>query len=170
MISITALYGSARRFAICRNSDAVAVGQDRGWLLDTNVVSELRKGVRANPNVMRWAEAVPPAACFLSRVSIAEICLGIEQVGDPGFRGELEAWLQDGVRTWFGGRILDVDETVLLTWRRMIWEGQKSNYTYSQPDALIAATAKVHDLAVVTRNVGDFVRAGVGVLDPWMPN
>jgi predicted nucleic acid-binding protein len=68
---------------------------------------------------------------------------------------------------WFGPRILDVDEAVLLTWRRLIHEGRKSHHTYSQPDALIAATAIVHDLAVVTRNVEDFVRAGVAVINPW---
>jgi predicted nucleic acid-binding protein len=140
---------------------------DRGWLLDTNVISELRKGPRAVSNVRRWAELQPPAACFLSRVTLAEVRLGIERVSDPVFRGELEGWLRDGVRAWFGSRILDVDEAVLVMWRQLTWEGQKGNYTYSQPDALIAATAKVHDLTVVTRNVGDFVRAGVGVLDPW---
>ena len=113
----------------------------RGWLLDTNVVSEIRKGTRANPAVRSWAEATPPATCFLSMISVAEIRMGIERVADPGFRGELEAWLRDGVRVWFGNRILAVDEAVLLAWRRLAVEGQKARYTYSQPDALIAATA-----------------------------
>jgi predicted nucleic acid-binding protein len=139
----------------------------RGWLLDTNVVSELRKGSRTNAAVRSWAEAVPPASCFLSRVTVAEIQFRIERVPDPGFRGELEAWLRDGVRAWFGERILDVNEAVLVAWRRLIWDGHTSHYTYSQPDALIAATAKVHQLGVVTRNVEDFVRAGVLVRDPW---
>ena len=139
----------------------------RGWLLDTNVVSEMRKGARANPAVRSWAETVPPIACFLSMVSIAEIRIGIERVVDPGFRSELEAWLRDGVRTWFGNRILTVDEAVLLAWRRLIAEGQKAGYTYSQPDALIAATALVHELGVVTRNTADFQRAGVTLRNPW---
>lgn len=139
----------------------------QGWLLDTNVVSELRKGARGDPAVRRWAESVPPASCFLSSVTVAEIRFGIERVGDPDFRGELETWLQDGVRAWFGGRILDVDEDVLVTWRRLIWEGQKAKYTYPQPDVLIAATAKVHGLGVVTRNTGDFVRSNVPLLNPW---
>jgi len=139
----------------------------RGWLLDTNVVSELRKGARCDRAVRRWAETIPPASCFLSRITVAEIQIGIERVTDPGFRGELEAWLQDGVRAWFGERILEVDESVLTVWRRMIWEGQKAHYTYSQPDALIAATALVHNLGVVTRNGDDFVRAELLVMDPW---
>lgn len=140
----------------------------RGWLLDTNVVSEIRKGPRASPGVRSWAQAVPPAACFLSMVSVAEIRLGIERVADLGLRAELDAWLRDGVRVWFGDRILAVDESVLLTWRRFIVEGQKVGYTYSQPDALIAATAIVHSLGVATRNTADFERAGVALIDPWV--
>ena len=138
-----------------------------GWLLDTNVVSELRKGPKCNAGVRAWAERVPPAACFLSQVTVVEIRFGIERVSDPGFRGELEAWLRDGVRAWFGDRILALDETVLLAWRRLAWEGQKSGYTYGQPDALLAATALVHGLGVVTRNIADFTRAGVRLLSPW---
>jgi len=145
----------------------VSTRSARGWLLDTNVVSELRKGPRANPAVRAWVDAVPPTACFLSRVTVAEIRLGIEAVSDPSFRIELEAWLREGVRAWFGERILDVDEAVLLAWRRLARAGQKANYSYAQPDALIAATALVHELAVVTRNVDDFRQAGVLLLNPW---
>lgn len=139
----------------------------RGWLLDTNVVSELRKGGNADPGVRSWAEAVPPAACFLSLVTVAEIRFGIERVADLQFRGELEAWLRDGVRIWFGDRVLVPDEAVLMTWRRLVMDGQKARYTYSQPDALIAATALVHGLGVVTRNIADFERAGLILANPW---
>lgn len=139
----------------------------RGWLIDTNVISELRKGLRCNPAVRAWVDAVPPAACFLSRVTVAEIRLGIESVTDAAFRVELESWLRDGVRAWFGERILDVDEAVLLAWRRLARAGQKVNYSYAQPDALIAATALVHELAVVTRNIDDFEQPGVPLLNPW---
>jgi predicted nucleic acid-binding protein len=139
----------------------------RGWLLDTNVISELRKGARCHRPVMAWAEDVPPVACFLSRVTIAELRFGIERVTDPGFRAELEVWLRDGVRAWFGDRILEIDEHVVLAWRHLIWEGRKANYTYSQPDALIAATALVHNLGVATRNLTDFQHAGLRLLDPW---
>jgi predicted nucleic acid-binding protein len=139
----------------------------RGWLLDTNVVSELRKAARCDRAVRAWAEGVPPASCYLSRVTVAEIRLGIERVSEPGFRAELETWLRDGVRLWFGDRILDVDEDVVLAWRRLVYEGQKANYTYAQPDALIAATAIVHDLGIATRNVEDFRRADVPVFNPW---
>lgn len=139
----------------------------RGWLLDTNVISELRKGTRAEAAVRKWAGAVSPEACFLSRVTIAKIRIGMERVPDVNFRADLEAWLRDDILLWFGERILDVDEAVLLAWRRLVWAGQKVNYTYAQPDALIAATALVHKLAVATRNVEDFRRAGVPVFNPW---
>jgi hypothetical protein len=151
------------------NSDPVRPVGARGWLLDTNVIAELRKGPRCNAAVAAWAERVPPVGCFLSRVTVAEIVFGIERVGDPAFRVELEAWLRDGVRAWFGPRILEVDEPVLLAWRRLTAEARTARYTCSQPDALIAATAVVHGLAVVTRNVEDFVQAKVPVLDPWQP-
>ena len=86
---------------------------------------------------------------------------------DTAFRAELETWLRDGVRAWFGERVLEVDEAVLLAWRRLAWAGQKSGYTYAQPDALLAATALVHELGLVTRNTVDFARAGVVLLNPW---
>ena len=139
----------------------------RGWLLDTNVVSELRKGPRAARAVRAWAHSVPPAACFLSRISIAEIRFGIARVTDPAFRAELDAWVRDGLLPWFGDRVLDVDDRVLLRWRQLVWEGQKTNDTYAQPDSLLAATALVHELGVVTRNTEDFRRAALRLLDPW---
>ncbi len=138
-----------------------------GWLIDTNVVSELRKGSRADAAVRAWAAAVPPVACYLSRVSVAEIRFGIQRVPDPGFRAELEAWLRDGLLPWFADRVLEVDEKVLLRWRSLVWEGQKAGYTYAQPDALLAATAIEHELGVVTRNTEDFSRAGLRLLNPW---
>lgn len=139
----------------------------RGWLIDTNVVSELRKGRRCAPEVRDWATQVPPIACYLSRVSVAEIRFGIERAPSPDFRAELEAWVRDGLLPWFGERILEVDERTLLRWRRLVWEGQRINYTFSQPDALLAATALEHGLGVATRNVADFERAGIQILNPW---
>lgn len=133
----------------------------RGWLIDTNVVSELRKGGRCAAPVRAWSTSVPPVACYLSRISVAEIRFGIERAPTPDFRAELEAWVRDGLLPWFGERILEITERVLLRWRMLVWEGQKDNYTFSQPDALLAATALEHNLGVVTRNTEDFERAGV---------
>lgn len=142
----------------------------RGWLLDTKVVSELHRGPRAAETVRAWANTVPPVACYLSRVTVGEIRFGIERTPDPAFRAELDAWVRDGLLPWFGDRILEVDEPVLLRWRNLVWDGQKAGYTYSQPDALLAATALVHELGVVTRNEEDFHRAGLRLLNPWHAN
>ena len=136
------------------------------WLLDTNVISELRKP-KCDPAVKEWADAQPPETLYLSRVTLAEIRFGIERAMDATFRGTLLAWLDDTLRPWFAGRILDIDEDVLLTWRRMVERGRKANYTFSQPDLFIAATAAVHGLSVVTRNVDDVIRADVPVFNPW---
>ncbi|MFZ1415713.1 MAG: type II toxin-antitoxin system VapC family toxin [Defluviicoccus sp.] len=136
------------------------------WLLDANVVSELRKP-KCDLAVKAWADAQSPETLCLSRVTIAEIRFGIERVADAAFRGTLQAWLDDTLRPWFAERILDIDEDVVLTWRRMVERGRAANYTFSQPDLFIAATAAVHGLCVVTRNVDDFIRAEVPVSNPW---
>jgi toxin FitB len=145
----------------------VTLAPARGWLVDTNVISELQKGTRCAPAVRAWSERVPPVACYISRVSLAEIRFGIEKVDDPVFRAELEAWVQDGVLPWFGARVLDVDGPVLTRWCHLASEGRKANYTYAQPDVLLAATALVHQLGVATRNVEDFIRAGIRIVNPW---
>jgi predicted nucleic acid-binding protein len=139
-----------------------------GWLVDTNVVSEIRKGPRADRRVMAWADRVPRVALYLSRLTVAEIRFGIGRVSDPGFRAELDAWLRDGLLPWFADRVLEVDEAVLIRWRDLTFEAKRDNYTYAQPDALLAATALVHDLGVATRNEDGFARAGVRLLNPWV--
>ena len=137
-----------------------------GWLLDTNVVSELRK-TRPDPRVKAWSDARTPDHLFLSTVTLAEIRYGIECQPDPVFRAELEGWLDGGLRPWFAQRILPVDEDVILEWRRMVAQGRKKAITFSQPDLFIAATAQVHALTVCTRNENDFRAADVPVLNPW---
>ena len=105
---------------------------------------------------------------YLSRITVAEIRFGIERIpSEDPFRAELEAWLENGLRRWFAGRILDIDEEVILAWRRLVETGRSDNYTFAQPDLFIAAVAAVHQLCVVTRNVEDFVKARVLVLNPW---
>jgi predicted nucleic acid-binding protein len=118
--------------------------------------------------VQAWATKVPRVACYLSRLNVAEIRFGIARAPNPDFRAELEAWLRDGLLPWFGERILEVSESILVRWRWLVWEGQKAKYTFSQPDALLAATALEHGLGVVTRNTADFERAGVMLLNPWV--
>ena len=83
-------------------------------------------------------------------------------------RWRLEAWLTDELRPWFSDRLLDVNEDVLVIWRRLVEQGKEMRHTFPQPDLFIAATAILHDLCVVTRNTGDFLRTGVSLLNPWV--
>ena len=137
-----------------------------GWLLDANVVSELRK-IRPNRRVKEWSDAQAADAFFLSTITIAEIRFGVERQTDPSFRRELQDWLDHQLRPWFAGRILPVDEDVILEWRRMVARGKERALTFSQPDLFIAATAKVHSLTLCTRNEKDFARTSIPVFNPW---
>ena len=139
-----------------------------GWLLDTNVLSELRKP-RCNKLIKQWVEDQSPSSFYISSISIAEIRYGIERVEDLDFKQELSRWLDFTLRPWFADRILEIDEDIILRWRQMVAEGRRNNYTFSQPDLFIAAQADFHQLCVVTRNVSDFTVAAVSVLNPWEP-
>ena len=136
------------------------------YLVDTNVVSELRKAKsgKANPGVTGWAAEVPAASLFISVVTVQELEIGVllAERRDARQGAILRAWLEGQVLPAFAERILPVDVT---TARR----SAALHVPDPRPirDALIAATALVHDLSVVTRNVADFERTGVQVLNPW---
>jgi toxin FitB len=138
-----------------------------GWLLDTNIVSELRKP-NCHPLVKQWSECQLPQSFYLSTVTLAEIRFGIDRTNDEAFRQELTQWLNETLRPWFSNRILPVDEAVILKWRYMVEQGRKQGYTYSQPDLFIAATAALSNLCVVTRNVIDFQKSEVVVFNPFL--
>lgn len=140
---------------------------EKGWLLDTNIVSELRK-TNCNVNVRAWSERYLSQSFFLSTVTLAEIRFGIEKLDNAVFQQELTDWLEQVLRPWFLDRILAIDEDVILVWRKMVDAGRKVGYTFSQPDLFIAATAAVHNLTVATRNVSDFERSGVKVFNPFL--
>lgn len=139
----------------------------RGWLLDTNVVSELRKP-NCDVRVKAWADSQPPSSLYLSRITVAKIRYGIERLpgGEPS-RRHLEAWLTNELRPWFSDRLLEADEDVFVVWRRLVEKGKALRHTFPQPDLFMAATAILHDLCIVTRNVADFRSTGALVLDPW---
>lgn len=139
----------------------------KGWLLDTNVISELRKP-NCYPHVKQWADSQLPQSFYLSTVTLAEIRFGIERLqNNDVLRQALIEWLDDTLRPWFTDRILPVDEDVILVWRQMVEEGRNQGYTFGQPDLFIAAIARIHNLCVVTRNISDFERAGVSLLNPF---
>ncbi len=137
------------------------------YLLDTNVVSELRpkRDRRPNPQVVAWAKSVPPAGLYLSVICILELEMGVlqkQQRSDSTQAAVLRAWLEDYVLRSFAGRILPVDIPVAQRCATLHIPDPCADR-----DALIAATALVHSMTVVTRNVSDFARTGVKVLNPW---
>ncbi len=136
------------------------------WLLDTNVLSELRKS-RPDPKVVAFVAAQPLDTLFVSAVTLAEIRFGIERLPDVHRRAELQNWLAHQVRPLFEQRVLPVSEDVMFTWRLLVEAGRKSGHTFSQPDLIIAATAVQYGLTVVTRDVDDFAKAGVAMFNPW---
>ena len=136
------------------------------WLLDTNVLSELRRP-RPEPRVVAFVADQPLEQLFVSSVTLAEIRFGIERLAEPNRRAELNEWLTHKVRPMFEHRVLQVTEDIMLKWRLLVEVGRKTGHVFSQPDLLIAATAIQHDLTVVTRDRSDFDKAGVPVLNPW---
>lgn len=138
----------------------------RGWLLDTNVVSELRKP-KPNSKVVNFIANQPGEMLFVTDVTLAEITYGIEQLGDAARRTDLRLWLERNLRPMFSGRILAITEDVIVRWKTMVVEGQKRRHTFGQPDLFIAAIAALQGLVVVSRDVGEFIEAGVLVFDPW---
>lgn len=136
------------------------------FLLDTNVVSELRKAGtgRAPPAVVAWAQATEPATLFLPVIAVLEIERGVlmAERRDPAQGAALRAWLEGQVLPAFEGRILLVDAAVARRCAQLHVPDPKSDR-----DALIAAIALVHSMTVVTRNVADFMATGVRLLDPF---
>jgi toxin FitB len=137
-----------------------------GWLLDTNILSELRRP-RPEPKVVGFVSAQPLEQLYVSTVTFAEIRYGIECVDDPKRRAELNDWLTHKLRPMFESRVLPVGEDVIFKWRLLVEEGRKTGHTFSQPDLFIGATALHHGLTVVTRDADDYARAKVPVFNPW---
>lgn len=136
------------------------------FLLDTNVISELRRPDKAHRNVATWAGTIPAASFFLSAISILEIELGALLIArrDAAQGAVLRAWIDDQLLARFEARILAVDTAVAQRCARLHVPDPRA-----ERDALIAATAMVHGLTVVTRNVADFEPTGVALLNPWRP-
>jgi predicted nucleic acid-binding protein len=137
-----------------------------GWLLDTNVLSELRRS-RPDANVIRFVSGQTLDLLYVSVVTFAEVRFGIELLEDAGRRTELNDWLTNKVRPMFEERVLAITEDIMLKWRLLVEEGRKVGHTFAQPDLIIAATASHHGLTIVSRNTSDFERAHVPVLNPW---
>ena len=136
------------------------------YLLDTNVVSELRqpRARAADHNVIKWAKRVPASELYISAITILEIELGMLQIErrDPSQSAMLRAWIRKRVLPEFSGRILPVDVEIAFRCATLHVPNPRS-----ERDAYIAATALVHSMTVVTRNIADFAPTGVRTLNPW---
>ena len=136
------------------------------FLLDTNVVSELRKvgDGRADPGVMAWLAGTDASSCYVSALTLMELEIGILRVErrDPAQGNLLRRWMESRVMPEFAERTLPVDTIVALRCARLHVPDPRA-----ERDALIAATALVHGMRVVTRNVADFAATGVPLLNPW---
>jgi predicted nucleic acid-binding protein len=135
------------------------------FLIDTNVISEIRKGERCDRRVAAWYESIDPSGVYLSVLVTGEIRRGIERMQrrDPARAAVFERWLADlGVA--FAARILPIDRAVADEWGRF-----SAIRTVPAVDELLAATAKVHSLTLVTRNIADIAGLGAAVLNPFEP-
>jgi toxin FitB len=137
-----------------------------GWLLDTNILSELRRK-RPEPRVVAFITAQPLEELYISAVTLAEIRFGIESLPDANRRAELTDWLTNKVRPMFEQRVLPISENIMFKWRLLVEEGRKVGHTFSQPDLIIAATGLQHGLTIVSRDTQEFLMARASVLDPW---
>ena len=139
------------------------------FVLDTNVVSEIRKASsgKADRNVVAWTTATPAKSLYISAISILELELGILQLErkDRSQSELLRTWLETKVMTAFEDRILSVDTDVARQCAALHVPDPRS-----ERDALIAATAMVHGMSVATRNESDFKPTGVSILNPWKSN
>lgn len=137
-----------------------------GFLLDTNVVSEL---IRPTPddNVIRWVEETDESILFLSVLTLGEIRQGVERLRLGRRRGRLESWLQVDLPSRFQGRILPVNEAIADRWGRVSAISAAKGKPTPVIDGLLAATALHYNLTLVTRNSSDVAGTGAATLNPW---
>ncbi|HEY3777644.1 MAG TPA: type II toxin-antitoxin system VapC family toxin [Rhizomicrobium sp.] len=135
------------------------------FLLDTNAVSEWVKP-RPDPGLMDWLATIDEDRVFLSVITLAELRRGIDRMPGGRRRHRLDEWLQNDLPLRFEARLLPIDDRIAEEWGRTVARREASGRPISAMDAFVAATAAIHALTLVTRNVEDF-RSSVEVLDPW---
>jgi toxin FitB len=135
-------------------------------LLDTNVLSEVQRPA-PDLKVLGWLDAVDEDRVFISVASIAELRRGIALMDDGRRRAALAAWLANELPARFAERMLPIDHAVAERWGELMAQGRRRGVALSVMDGFFAATALVHDLTLVTRNVRDFAAFGVPLHNPW---
>lgn len=137
------------------------------YLLDTNVVSEWIKP-RPEPGVIKWLAEADEDRVYLSVVTLAELRFGIQRMPPGERRNRLNAWLKDELIERFEGRILPIDPPVAEAWGQLLARGRVLGRTLAIMDGFLSATAEVHHMTMVTRNVPDFLDLGHPVVNPWL--
>ncbi|MGJ4927662.1 type II toxin-antitoxin system VapC family toxin [Bradyrhizobium sp. HKCCYLS2038] len=136
------------------------------FLLDTNVLSEVRRPAPER-RVIGWLDAVDEDRVFISTASLAELRRGVEIMEAGRRRTALGAWLSHDLPQRFAGRILAIDQAVAMRWGDLMAAGHRRGIALSVMDGFFAATASVHGLTLVTRNVKDFAATGTPLFNPW---
>ena len=136
------------------------------WLLDTNILSELRRQ-RPEPKVLWFIETLPLDQMYVSVATMAELRYGVELVTYAPQRADLNDWLANVIRPMFDQRVIPITEDIMVKWRLLVEDGRRTGHTFSQPDLIIAASAAHHGMTVVTRDRSHFDKAGVRVVNPW---
>ena len=137
-----------------------------GFLLDTNVISELRNK-NPEPRVLEWMEATDEGLLYLSVLTLGEIRKGAALLLQDKRRTQLETWLEVDLQARFAGRIVPIDWAIADRWGLIAAEARRNGITVPVIDGLLAATALHRNLTIVSRNVKDFVTSQVPVLNPW---
>lgn len=136
------------------------------FLLDTNVVSEWVKP-RPDPGVVEWLATADEDRLFLSVVTLAELRYGVERLAAGRKRARLQQWLEMELTDRFRDRIVDVSQAVAGSWGKLLAKAETIGQTVGVIDGFLAATALVHEMTLVTRNVEDFSDVGIKVFNPW---
>jgi predicted nucleic acid-binding protein len=136
------------------------------FLLDTNVVSEMVKP-KPEARVVAWMEAQVPATLFLPAQTIGELVRGARKIKENDRRARLERWIENDLADQFDGRILPFDDAAAVLWGRLMGDGDRKGQTPAAADAQIAAVALQNELTLVTRNIKDFRRFDLALINPW---
>ena len=136
------------------------------FLLDTNVISEWVKA-RPNRGVVAWLAAVDEDQVFISVATLAELRYGIERMTTGGRRNQLTQWLLEELPLRFEGRVLSINHIIADIWGKIVARSEAAGRPIGAMDAFIAATAEVHDLTLITRNVSDFETSINAIINPW---
>jgi predicted nucleic acid-binding protein len=136
------------------------------YLLDTCVISEL---VRPDPcpSVVTWIQSRHDSSLYLSVLTIGELSKGISRLGEGRRRQRLQQWLDDDLSRRFEGRLFEIDVEIAVAWGNLTTDCARQGRPLTVVDGLLAATAIVNNLAVITRNTADFEATGVALFDPW---